>query len=83
MAGFKYFAFDHVRSVSVWLRGSGEGKLMVSTGIDDPAAIWIPVQPTDVWTKYTAVYAPPDGTGQLPFIFNGKGAIDFWKGGNL
>lgn len=31
------------------------------------------------WTKYTAAYAAPDGTAQLSFIFNGKGAVDFLK----
>lgn len=79
VAGFKYFAFDHVRSISVWLQGSGEGQLMVSTRIDDPAAIRIPVRPTEEWTKYTAAYAAPDGTAPLSFIFNGKGAVDFLK----
>lgn len=79
VACFKYFALDRVRSVSVWLRGGGEGRLMVSTGIDDPTAIYIPVQPAKGWTKYTAKYAAPDGVKQLSFIFNGTGAIDFLK----
>lgn len=79
VAGFKYFAFDHVRSISVWLRGSGEGQYTVSTRTDDPAAIRISVQPTEGWTKYTAKYTAPDGVVQLFFIFNGKGAVDFLK----
>ena len=79
VAGFKYFRLDHVRSVSVWLRGDGAGRLMVSTGVDDPAAIRIPVRPTEEWTKYTASYAPPDGVSQLSFVFTGEGAVDFLK----
>lgn len=68
-----------MRSISVWLRGSGEGQYTVSTRTDDPAAIRISVQPTEGWTKYTAKYTAPDGVVQLFFIFNGKGAVDFLK----
>lgn len=78
VVGFKYFRLDHVRSVSVWLRG-GEGHFMVSTGVDDPTAICISVRPTEKWTKYTASYAPVDGVAQISFIFTGKGAVDFLK----
>ncbi len=79
VACFKYFALDHVKSISVWLRGSGSGWLTVSTVVDDPAAIQIPVRPAKEWTKYTAPYAAPDGTAPLSFIFTGDGAVDFLK----
>lgn len=51
---------------------------MVATGINDHAAIQIPVHP-GVWTEYTAAFAALDGIAQLCFIFKGTGAVDFLK----
>lgn len=79
VAGFKYFRFDGVRSISVWLRGGGEGYFTVAAKMDDLASIQISVQPASVWTKYTAAFAVPDGIAQLYFIFNGTDAVDFLK----
>lgn len=80
VASFKYFAFSSARTISVWLRGSGEGQFMVgSTIIDEPAAALFSVQPTEEWTQYTAPFAVPNGITQLCFSFNGKGAVDFLK----
>lgn len=79
LAGFKYFSFSSARTISVWLRGSGEGQLMVGTIVEEPAAALIPVHPSEEWTRYTAPLAVPDRTTQLCFIFNGTGAVDFLK----
>lgn len=79
VASFKYFTLSGVHSISVWLRGSGEGQLTVATGIDDAAAVQIPVKPTSDWTKYTMPFSVPDGIAQLSFTFNGTGAVDFLK----
>ena len=78
-AGFKYFTLSGVHSISVWLRGSGEGQFTATTGIDDAAAVQIPVKPTSDWTKYTMPFFVPDGVVQLSFTFNGTGAVDFLK----
>ena len=78
-AAFKYFAFSGLRSISVWLRGSGEGQLTAATGIDGAAAAQIPVRPASNWTKCTAPVSVPDGIAQLSFVFHGTGAVDFLK----
>jgi len=79
LAGFKYFRFNAAKSINLWLRGSGEGQIMVATQIDAPPAALIPVCATKSWTKYSAQLAIPDGIEQLCFIFIGKGSMDFWK----
>lgn len=80
VACFKYFTFSSSRAISIWLRGSGEGKLMVVGNIvDESAAALFSVRPTEEWTQYTAPLTVPDGITQLCFIFNGKGAVDFLK----
>lgn len=76
---YKYFEFSSACSISLWLRGSGEGQLMVATTIDGPAAALISVYPSMEWTKYTASFHIPGGITQLCFIFNGTGAVDFLK----
>ena len=79
VANYKYFEFSSACSISLWLRGSGEGQLMVGTTVDEPAVALIPVHSSKEWTKYTAPFSVPDGITQLCFIFNGRGAVDFLK----
>ena len=78
-AGFKYFDFRGLRSVTVELRGSGEGELLVSDSPDmSPTAARIPVElNTSRWTERTAPCALPDGVRPLYFQFKGKGSVDF------
>lgn len=79
LACFKYFAFSSARTISVWLRGNGEGQVTVGTIVEEPAAALIPVKPTEEWTKYTVPFTVPDEVSQLCFYFNGTGAVDFLK----
>lgn len=79
VANYKYFEFSSARSISLWLRGSGEGQFVVGTTVDKPAAALIPVHPSKEWTKYTSPFNIPNGITQLCFIFNGTGAVDFLK----
>ena len=78
-AGFKYFDFQGLKSLSVTLRGKADGELLVS---DDPAfarpAARIPVNlNSSEWKTLQAHCAIPDGTRALYFGFRGKGSLDF------
>ena len=79
VAGFKYFAFASLKSLSVQVRGSANGVFLVSDTPDfeAPAArIEIKLSGED-WEELDAPCAIPDGTRPLYFKFTGKGRLDF------
>ncbi|WP_294534489.1 family 43 glycosylhydrolase [uncultured Pseudoflavonifractor sp.] len=79
VAGFKYFAFASLKSLSVQVRGSANGALLVSDTPDfeAPAArIEIKLSGED-WEELDAPCAISDGTRPLYFKFTGKGRLDF------
>ena len=79
VAGFKYFAFASLKSLSVQVRGSANGALLVSDTPDfeAPAArIEIKLSGED-WEELDAPCTIPDGTRPLYFKFTGKGRLDF------
>ena len=75
--GFKYFAFDGERNITVTTRGTGDGSLLVSTSRDAAPFTSIPITPSDTWAAHTAAFAPLTGTHALYFRFEGTGAVDF------
>ena len=76
-AGFKYFDFEHLHSVSVRVRGAGEGKIEVRTAPDgDPIAV-IGVYPKNTWKMFCApVERPVSGKQALYFTYTGEGYVD-------
>ena len=72
-AGFKYFRCRKVRKVSITVRGYCDGVFEVKTAWNGEALEKIPVQFTNVWTKYTAPVEIPDGDWPLYFRFSGHG----------
>ena len=79
VAGFKYFAFDHIDTVVVWLRGEGRGQLIVSTDIDYSDASAVQVAPACDWKKYTVRFERDHVVSPLYFTFQGTGAVDMLK----
>lgn len=76
MAGFKYFLFKGMGSVTVWAKGTGSGDLTVYA--DDRALGRILIAPAEKWTAYTtSIYAT--GTHALYLTFTGTGTIDILK----
>ena len=78
---FKYFDLTGVKGVSVWVRGSGNGKLLVGTYVEETALAWIDIEPTREWTRYRASLErnSPYPVTQLCFVYVGEGAVDFLK----
>ena len=79
MAGFKYFAFASLKSLSVQVRGRANGALLVSDTPDFEApAARIEIKLSgEGWKELGAPCAIPDGTRPLYFKFTGKGRLDF------
>lgn len=73
IAGFKYFDFQGVKTVSVYTRGYGKGAYHVSTAWDGPSLGAISVDYTNVWTRFSASVAIPDGVHALYFTYRGMG----------
>ncbi|MEQ2444831.1 family 43 glycosylhydrolase [Pseudoflavonifractor sp. CLA-AP-H29] len=79
VAGFKYFDFQSLQSVSVQVQGRADGVLLVSDTPEfkTPAARMEIKLSGDGWKELSAPCAIPDGTRPLYFRFVGKGRLDF------
>lgn len=74
VCGFKYFSPQGASTVSVRLRGSGMGQIVVSDGSATLATV--PVSPAEEWTAFSAPFKTPGQVFALYFLFLGDGAID-------
>ncbi len=74
VCGFKYFSPQGASTVSVRLRGSGTGQIVVSDGSATLATV--PVSPAKEWTAFSAPFKTPGQVFALYFLFLGDGAID-------
>ena len=74
VCGFKYFSPQGASTVSVRLRGSGRGQIVVSDGSATLATV--PVSPAEEWTAFSAPFKTPGQVFALYFLFLGDGAID-------
>jgi len=72
-AGFKYFEFSGVTAISIDVRGYCDGVFEVCTSIGGEVLAKIPVTNSNVWEKYTAPCAIPDGVGSLYLTYRGGG----------
>lgn len=73
-AGFKYFDFSGVTSLTVTTRGYASGVFEVRTAINGAVLGSVPVGFTNVWQKSTAAVQIPDGVGALYLTFKGSGS---------
>lgn len=76
-AGFKYFAFEGAKGITVRVRGNADGKLLVKTADNAKPVATIDVKPSADWTEFSAPLAVPDGVHALFFFYEGKGRLDF------
>ena len=74
VCGFKYFSPQGASTVSIRLRGSGRGQIVVSDGSATLATV--PVSPAEEWTAFSAPFKTPGQVFALYFLFLGDGAID-------
>lgn len=76
-AGFKYFDFKGTSKISVRVRGTGKGKLVIKARLSEASLADIMVDPSDEWTSFTSSFHAPNGMNPLYFIFEGNGSLDF------
>jgi hypothetical protein len=78
MAGFKYFNMDGAEKISVIIRGSGCGSLVVSVGEETASPIaTIPIKPGREWQKIDSSILPVFNKQALYFTYLGNGNLDF------
>lgn len=75
--GFKYFLFDRQHSLTMTLRGSGNGRFIITHNRGSEPVAVIPVEPSDTWRSVTAEFAPLSGKQALYFCYEGSGSVDF------
>jgi hypothetical protein len=74
--GFKYFALDGGRTVSVVSKGSGTGVILVSTEKDGSPIATISIAPGRSWHASGKASLNYEGTASLFFKYQGKGRVD-------
>lgn len=79
IAGFKYFQFENVSSISVKVRGTGKGELQVSKMIDDGTVAKISIESSEEWTRFKAPFQIENGIRAIYFTYHGEGAIDLFS----
>ena len=78
VAGFKYFEFRDLKSISVTLRGQGEGRMQISTTPDfSEIAAEIPVCVNGLTKSPDIACSLRNGVHPLYFRYNGTGYVDF------
>ena len=82
--GFKYFDCRSVQGIAITCRAYCNGYFEVKTAWDGPALAKIPVRSANVWERYAAQAALPDGKQALYLQYHGTGtpmlkSIEFIK----
>ena len=75
--GFKYFALDNPKSISVNVKGVANGEFVVSTAAHGAPIATIKISPCSEYTDFSAECAPVAGTKALYFEYVGAGSFDF------
>lgn len=77
-AGYKYFVFEDLSSVSVSLRGQGRGCMELRTCPDGDPIASVEVCPEARWKRFSApVTCGISGRHALYFTYRGTGYVDF------
>ena len=78
MAGFKYFQFDgQPGKISVQVRGSAQGEMVISTEIGKADIGKIPICATEKWQVFSSELPSIHGKKALYFTYSGHGCLDF------
>lgn len=83
--GYKYFALDAEKTLTLSLRGSFHGIVQVLTEFDGKPVAAIPVEPSQAWERFQAKLPPLHGTYAIYLYFVGGGKaelLDITFGGN-
>lgn len=76
-AGFKYFAFaGSESSFTITVRGTAEGIVAVSLGVQENPIVRIPIHASQKWQSFGSVLPIVNGTHALYLRFEGLGTLD-------
>ena len=77
-AGYKYFDFDGLNTITVSLRGQGKGQMEVRLHPDGAPIALFSVHPGTAWKQFTGIVnTPVSGKQALYFTYSGEGYVDF------
>lgn len=79
VAGYKYFSFSGVRSLTIELRGNAQGRFVLSVSPEKEMCAEIPVRLNDAqrWQTIRVQVTVPDGVHSVYFCYEGVGTVDF------
>lgn len=74
--GYKYFALDGAKKLTLSLRGTFKGTVEVLTEFDGIPMASISIEPSENWRSFEARFSLPGGTYPIYLRFVGKGKAD-------
>lgn len=75
-AGFKYLRLGAATRITVSVRGSGHGEVVVTTTRDGEPVARLPITPSADWTEVSAPLHTAQGVLPLYFTYVGEGSLD-------
>ena len=77
-AGFKYFDLSETKTITVTVRGKGNGSMVVRNGEKGEVIAKIAVKASKEWSDFSGEVKTGNlGKAGLFFTYEGTGAIDF------
>lgn len=76
VAGYKYFEINSLKKISITLRGSARGKLLVCTDLNNIPVGEITVSPYKDWQSFSGAVDIQPGKHPLYLCFEGRGKLD-------
>ena len=76
VAGYKYFEINSLKKISITLRGSARGKLLVRTDLNSIRVGEITVSPCKDWQSFSGAVDIQPGKHPLYLCFEGRGKLD-------
>lgn len=77
VAGFKYFDLQDTTKISIQVRGSAKGEIVVLSSIGGNRLACIPIEASDSYQYFNGELKLAESVSALIFQFNGTGYIDF------
>lgn len=76
-AGFKYFEFEGLKSITIRTKGYANGVMEIRTAWDGEVVGSVPIEYANEWKEGTTEVSIPDGQQALYFTFRGEGYLQF------
>ncbi|MCQ2519466.1 MAG: family 43 glycosylhydrolase [Lachnospiraceae bacterium] len=76
-AGFKYFDFKTASKISIKIRGTGNGEMVVRDALNGKVVSVIKTESSDEWKSFESALSVEAGKHSLYFTYQGEGYIDF------